>query len=311
MTRMFKRSLLVLVVVGVLLVAAVAFLWSPLLTLALQDQLRQLRDSGSRFGWKGAAVHGLQIGAEGFNIWIPIPVNRMPLPVNLEFQNLSFQPLVFDFIRGNGPSLQFAAEAYGGSISGSALSVMKNARLKAEIKDLDLGLHPQLQALGLRSALVNLSIDGVSKGPQELPDGELVVKVSKIDLPAFPANVTMFPLPPIKDGAISFRLLAEPMQMTLSDLNGSCDHGSITGRIRVNAPTQNQRGNMDGDLNVTLTDTGAKLVGQWLPVISNGVLTATTKSFRIRLTGVACQSSRGGPPEFRMSGMCVRPRFES
>ncbi len=281
-----------LVWVLVLLLLAGALLWG-VRNFLVSSTLERLRS--------GAATQGVvfSFGAQRTNLFtvtltdVRIDGVLRRFPITLRIDEISISPAWNSFFEGK-VGVELMARMYHGDIQGSASASWNgnSISLAATAERLEVSEHPMIQALGINRGQVSLFIPSLTSDPSGTT-GSFVLKVIRLGK----RSATKFPggsLGPITVPAFE-RINAEvkggirDRTFVVRPLEIESDFGSFKGNFAIedsgSPRTDTEAPLVSGRATAHLSSSGQQLIGQWLPVISNGTVTADVSRFEIHVSG--------------------------
>jgi type II secretion system protein N len=288
------------IVVTLLFVGALVALWPTILTLIFQTSLSKARSSGLRIAWQGVSASYLSARAGAIEVWIPgppieVPVasGRVTLPgpaLKVEINDLSIVVDPLSLIR-LAPRIQAEARLYGGDFSADIRNILGN-KVQGELKlqGVSLDKHPQIRALGFGGGAITIQATNLVFSPptQTLLEGNASVQLSSLSLPARPELALIFKGERLALDSLSTTLKLSQGALTIEQLELSTSLGGARGRGTIILPNPEHKVRIDSNATVSLTKDGAASLGQWLPLISNGALSAENQSFSVTSASTNC-----------------------
>jgi hypothetical protein len=231
-------------------------------------------------------------------------VRRVPLSLRIE--ELQLSPKLLALLSGTA-FLSVSAQLYRGSMNADLASSFDGSaiQIEAHAERLELSDHPMVRALGIERGQFSFTapkievIKGIPSGTFSL---ELVrfgkstntdvalPNLGTVTIPAFERLSAR-----LKGGIQNGKLIVRPFDV-------ESDFGKVGGNLsleRQSVPAASRQPSdteLNGRFDVTLTPSGSALIGQWLPVMSNGSLSAEHTRFEILVTGSSAK------PQVRMTG---------
>lgn len=309
----FRRVLIITVIAIVGFVALAPSVVQLVARHYINSAQVRLEEKGIKLSVSGLEGHLLGVTASSVEVWFPVRVGPrgFALPVGLSLSNVKASlGLAF------APRVRVLGDAYGGrfDVTIRNLQASEGPILLGQLEEIDLGAHPQLNALGLSRAVTSLTLEDTrvpfdertatqgelrviegrfSLSPKliELAGGDLeqiasLVKVREI------SNATLRAEGSMKDGVVSLR----PLSLTSS-------LGEISGQARGTVGNGRQAPSLSATLRITLSDETRHLQ-DWLPLLSQNTLSAETERFTANISSTPCESAT--VPTLRVGGMCLR-----
>lgn len=159
-------------------------------------------------------------------------------------------------------------------------------------RGIDLSQHPQINGLGVtagkisleefqaswrRGALVAASARLTLQGLEKPNQTSLPLRLGEGELPLLLPAVTGF------DGSV--RVLSDAQQLRFDELSSKSSLGEIAGGAALRRASHGNLSEITGEFKVHLSDQGARVFADWLPLLSNGTLTAQSRTFAVTLQG--------------------------
>jgi hypothetical protein len=114
------------------------------------------------------------------------------------------------------------------------------------------------------------------------------VQLSSLSLPARPELALIFKGERLALDSLSTTLKLSQGALTIEQLELSTSLGGASGRGTIILPNPEHKVRIDSNATVSLTKDGAASLGQWLPLISNGALSAENQSFSVTSASTNC-----------------------
>jgi len=306
-----RRLLLIALSIG----ATILLLAPSLIQLAANHYLPRLQDELERRGVRLSVVnisgHLFGVSADSVEVWFSIPAGprgqRIPAVLELQNASASLEPSLT-------PRIRLRSKAYNGSVDLSIGALTSAPRLQGNLREIDLGAHPQLHALGLTRAVATLEIQdipfsinpgssaraelNVSEGSFSLSPklleliGDAAQQVASLIKIDHVSNLNLRLLGVMEEGAFSVRPIKLDSSLAAAEgqLKGNFDNGR-------GEPT------LGGTMRVKLTEESNTLRG-WLPLLSENTVTSDASSFTVRFSSTSCVNA--SVPIARMGRLCVR-----
>lgn len=309
----YKR---LIVLVGLLLIGALSAWWVavPMLADSLLSSVRQNAASqGVVFSYRERIMSGLSLTL--YDVRIDGVVRRVPLSVRIDELNIT--PRLLALASGSA-SLNVSARLYRGSVNADVDSSFDGSQLQIEAtaERLEIAEHPMVRALGIERGQFSFNLpklELIRGRPTGTFDLELVRlgKSTATELPL--PNIGTITVPAFERLSARFKGGVQDRKFIVRPLDIHSDFGDIGGNLAFErlsasppptalpkAPQLPTGGTSDTEMNarleVTLTASGQALIGQWLPIISNGSLSAEHTRFEIQVSGPSAR------PQVRMTG---------
>jgi hypothetical protein len=297
--RTEKNRSRILVVVLITL-AAVAGLWPTAMTLLFQTALSNARTAGLRIAWQGVSASYLSAHASLIEVWLPGPPiqlsvgsGRVTLPgpaLKLEIADLSLSidPLSLFTL---APSVQATARLYGGELSAEARNVLsEKIEANFELQGVSLEKHPQIRSLGIGGGTVNVKASELlfSVPSQTIVKGDASIQVTSLSLPSRRELDLILKGERLTVQSLSTNLSLSQGSLSIKPIEFSTSLGSASGRATIGLPSGDRKVRIDADSTFSLSQSGLTSLGQWLPLVSNGVLTAESQRFGVTTATTNC-----------------------
>lgn len=250
-----------------------------------------------------AAVHGVRLTTRNLDIFpIGLRATEIEAFIVRALCSLTFGDVAVQ-LADLSPTFQFEGNAYGGRIEGTASKGWFSTALKGGVSavGIDLARHPQLNALGVaggtltgqlqelhidrakpktESSLFNVTIKGFTRpSPLTISPGQFGV----------PFGFTVPPIPPTDLAAAgSF----EHSRLVLQRMTLQTELGTATASGEV---PLSRDGNLTIEGVVSLSEVGSERLGAFLPLVSQGSVSADTTRIRVVARGTLAN------PTFRVS----------
>jgi len=220
-------------------------------------------------------------------------------PVSLKVDELTISPTWASLLSGKGEAA-FQGRLYRGTLEGRAYLLLSDGSgsASAVLDRLELSDYPLLGALGIDRGQLSLRVPSLSwkKGA---PTGTFeleVIKARKAVASTLPKGMAIpITIPAFERVDISAKGGLAPSGIVLRPLTVNCDFGELTGDLSASQRADSRALVLDGELETSLSESGGSLIGDWLPVISQGSLQKDVRKFTVHFSG---PSSR---PQIRMT----------
>lgn len=300
-----KVIILTLIALGVTLGAC----WPSFLRYAALRGLQQARSDGTNMTWNGLSAGFSSVGLDSFTIWIPGPrvKGSFALPVSLEMQQLSLA-LRPGSLLTLSPKVAFSTNLYGGTLEGEGETQGRGAEVTATIRDIEIGKHPQLSAVGVRGGVVNGAVQGLHLIPNGVDGGTFSLQLRQLEPPSIEALTTLLRTRDL--GTVDFDAEGEisALAARFATLRLSSLFGSVLGELTITNHLTPQP-SIKGSFEISLSEKGVSTIGPWLPLIPNAGLDATASAFAVSVTSVPCSAQHTGAAVMRLQFGCVKLGF--
>lgn len=302
---MRKVIILTLIALGVTLGAC----WPSVLRYAALRGLQQARSDGTKMTWNGLSAGFSSVGLDSLTLWIPGPrvKGSFALPVSLEMQQLSLA-LRPGSLLTLSPRVAFSTNLYGGALEGEGETRKGGALVTATLRDIELGKHPQLSAVGVRGGVVHGTVQDLHLIPSGVDGGSFSLQLRQLEPPSIEALTTLLRTRELGTIDIDAGGEVSPSAAQCDTLRLSSLFGSVVGELSVTNHLTPQP-SIKGSFEISLSEKGLSTLGPWLPLIPNAGLDATASAFAISVTSVPCSAQHGGSSVMRLQFGCVKLGF--
>jgi len=300
--RCKRISLLTLTAVAV----ALAISWPSILKYLAQEGLRDFSRQGNRISWSGLSASMLSVKLDSLSFWVPGPVIRGSVralvSVDTERATVSLIPSSIARLK---PTFSYALTLYGGSVSGTAAPLGKTPSITSLISGVQLGLHPQLAAAGLRGGHISGQIKDLMMEAGVPRSATFDLSVGQLTAPATPIGGLPLSGAVLGEIDISAKGTLNPDSLHLDRLSTSNDFGSVDGTLTVLSPFTDAP-TIQGELKVSLAEKGISAVGAWLPSLTDGAISSSDRPFMVKLATVPCSAGAPLRQQVPMRGGCLQ-----
>jgi hypothetical protein len=211
------------------------------------------------------------------------------IPLSLKVDELTLVPAWSALLRGNAEAT-LKGRLYRGTLDAQAsLSLGTGALLSSgTLERLELSEHPLLATLGIDRGQLTLVIpsfalkDRAPTGTFELT----IIKARKSFATTLTKGVPMpITIPAFERADLSLKGGLTPSGLILRPASLSCDFGSASGDLSAIPSPGSRSIELEGDFEVSITDAGGTLLGDWLPLLSQGTLNKESRSFGVHIEG--------------------------
>jgi hypothetical protein len=298
----YKRiSLLTFVAVAV----ALGISWPSILKYLAQEGLRDFSRTGSRISWSGLSTSMLSVKLDSLSFWVPGPLIRgnVRALVSVDTQSATVS-LIPSSIATLKPTFSYALKLYGGSVSGTAAPLGQAPSITSLISEVQLGLHPQLAATGLRGGHISGEIKDLLVEGGVPRSATFDLSVGQLTAPATPIGGLPISGAVLGEINLSATGTLNPESLHLKRLSTSTDFGSVDGTLTVVAPFTDAP-TIQGELKVSLAEKGISAVGAWLPSLTDGAISSSDRAFMVRIATVSCSASAPIGQQIPMKRGCL------
>ena len=306
MKRNVKQAALfattVLVITGILC-------WPPALKYLVQSSLQQARKDGNLISWSGLSTGIRSAALDSFSILIPGPRIKGPvkLPISVELQNLAVALKVSSLLSLH-PTAHYSTAMYGGSLAGEIQPFGRARVISARFENIELGMHPQLAAIGVRGGTVTgdlKDLEIISEGPQR---GTFSFNVRGAALPTVDVVKSLLRIDDV--GTLDLEAGGEisPDAVEVSTIRVGSMFGNIFGELRASHHLSNTP-SISAHFDVSLSEKGTTAFGSWLPFIPGARLDSSTTTFSVNAASVSCSTVGENTAALELGTGCVKLVF--
>ena len=251
-----------------------------------QYLISSARYNNIRLALEDTRLSGLGLIAPKVELFL----SKYLLSLELTELKLKLSPVDLFFL---SPVVSFSAESYNGEISGRLKSSLLKVQtgLELNLSNLDLSLHPQLQGFGISSGGLNATLTNFNTNSDGIQAGLISLNVSKLNKPqesSFYLPVSGLPMkisiPNFNDLSMSIALRFVPKTCYVEAFTSNSSLAVISGQGVLTTAKSHTWKIEDMEIIVNLSDTGLKFAGLYLPLVSAGRLSATSKDFSVRIS---------------------------
>jgi hypothetical protein len=308
-----RRLILILITLGV----TVFFLTPAIVQLAARHYINgaqtQLEKQGIKLSVSGIAGHRLGVTATSIDVWLPIKVGSRGarFPIGLEFRDVTAS-----LLPSLSPRVRVTGEAYGGKfdITISDLRKSTGPTLQAQIDRIDLGAHPQLNALGLSKAVASLTLEDTRIPFDQQPAARASLKINDASFSLSPRLlelmsgefqqvVSLLKIEEITEASIRMDGSTENGAFSLRPIELSSSLGAVSGQARGTFDNGRGEPSLTASLRVDLSN-GTSQLQNWLPLLSQNTLSSETKRFTTNVSSTSCANA--SVPTLRLGRLCLR-----
>ena len=287
-----KRALLILGMLIAVFVTAVATLdlsrFSPLFE---EWAIAQAAKNNVHLSF--GKTHPRLIGIECFDVNALIVLKRLGfLSLTVDSIDISSNLLDVALLQ---PSASIAATLYKGSLNGLVQGTLRGYPLRgsASLSNLRLEQHQQLAGFGIQSGSLSGSLEQFVWNQQNQPaTGTFQLRVKDLAKPQ-PSKLSLEPfgmpfnldIPAVTGVQAFLKGEAKADSVVVEDFNFSSSLGSGEGDGLIKLNARGSAIDITGKLDLHLSDAGVKLLGPYLPLVSQGSLSSTVNHFRLRISG--------------------------
>ncbi len=287
----------ILVYTVLLVPLAVLLLVPTLLEYAARTGLTRLRSSGLSISADNVRGFFPGIAADSVSVNVPIATGRrfpaaIPLLVPLENVRSSLKA---SLSRSLIPPIETTARLWNGDIKIVAYSTTAQTTLNGYINNLDLSTPPLFRSFGLLRGILNASLSNIKASPALPSSGDVTLDLSDISL-----STSTF-IPPI----LGLQLLEiyelktsgsfeEHRVINISSLSARSNLLSISGKGRARVNSSLQIDEFAGKFLITMDGSDSDKIRGWLPLVTNGRVSADRNSFACTLRPTSCRDKDPG-----------------
>lgn len=216
------------------------------------------------------------------------------LPIRIAIDRVTADSSLWELVKLDAP-LKVNAELYRGRFSfiGSAdISGTPRIQGNAQLRDVDLALHPGLKMLGLRSGVLDIDGNDLICDERGLLQSNFLFSVKNLSKP----GETKLPIP-TKDGIIPVTIPA--ITNVVAQVSGESNLSStifkeihlssslinLTGNGAITNGTRGSQATIRLDLSLELTEQGQKELGIFFALLTQNSELSTAKSMSLSITG--------------------------
>jgi len=299
---MSKRR--VLIVIVIILASVVIGLVPSALQLVAERELIKIKERGVRVqvqGITGFLVGVSAVSAEG---WLELPLAKgavRSFPVQLTAENVavSLQPRLNPF----RTSVKLSAAAYGGTLGANLTDLFATPHVSATIDGLDIGLHPQLRAIGIEQGSIRLSLTDHPLRPVWERDATYALDLTNLDLLPPSSIQQISGVSRLENGQASLRATIRKgggLTIDSGTFDSSLASGTLLGTAGITP--KGELVNVNATVRVNLDRDGSPKLAAWLPIITNQAVSNDAKSFVCNFRTTTCGSSGS----IRAGASCLR-----
>jgi hypothetical protein len=228
------------------------------------------------------------------------------VPLSLKVDELVILPSWSALVAGRGEA-SLKGRLYRGTLEARGVVALGSGEVSASalLERLELSEHPLLATLGIDRGQLTLEVpafsikEQVASGTFELN----IIKARKTFATTLNKGVPMpITIPAFERADLDLKGGLSPTGLILRPVSASCDFGSGEGdlsatfeRSKHSLELRGRSIELQGDFDITISEAGTPLLGDWLPLISQGSLKKDSKHFGLKIEG---PSSR---PQIRMT----------
>ena len=285
-----KRILIILGIAVLIICVGFLLVDSSLYGDYLAQRISRIaRSQGIILSLKEPRLSGLGVHAEKMNVFLP----KQFIQLNFTDAKARMRLIPLLTLKGAG---NITAKGYGGKWEADLYSDLDSTNVNADLSVLNVTLasHPQIEAFNLRGGSFtgdatdiiikdNIPVEGIIKfglkslkAPSPIVIGPALTGLPMdIKIPAFQSlNL---------DSEASFN--NGTLEISNAALAGSL--GSATGKGKIDLFGDKRKRKIDLTFRISLSNASKVEFGDWLPLISQGKVTADAKSFEIAVSGTA------------------------
>jgi hypothetical protein len=308
-----RRLLIILITLGVSVVLLAPAIVQLVARHYINDARAQLEKQGIRLSVTGITGQLLGVTASSIDLWLPVRVGTRGagFPIGLEFHDVSVS-----LLPSLRPRVRVTGEAYGGKFD-LILSDLRNSTgqtLQAQLDSIDLGTHPQLNALGLSKALTSLTLEDArvpfdqhtgARASLKIKDASFSFSPRLIELIGgeFQQVFSLLRIDEITEARIQVEGSTENGAFFLRPIELSSSLGDVSGQARGTFDNGRGQPSLTASLRVDLSNGTSKLQS-WLPLLSQNTLSSETTRFTTNVSSTSCANA--SVPTLRLGRLCLR-----
>ena len=311
-----RRLLIILTTLGVSVVLLAPAIVQLVARHYINDARAQLEKQGIRLSVTGITGQLLGVSASSIDLWLPVRVGDRGagFPIGLEFRDVSAS-----LLPSLHPRVRVTGEAYGGKFD-LTLSDLRNSTgptCQAQIDSIDLGAHPQLNALGLSKAVASLTLEdaripfdehAAARASLKIDDASLSLSPRLIGLIGgeFQQVASLLKIEDITEASVRVEGTTEHGAFSLRPIDFSSSLGAVSGQARGTFNNGRGEPSLTASLRVDLTN-GTSQLQNWLPLLSQNTLSSETTRFTTHVSSTSCANASA--PTLRLGRICLRSRL--
>jgi hypothetical protein len=243
---------------------------------------------------EGLRITAEEVSSEGLGVRIARLAGWLPnAPVSFEATNITVQPSLLSLLKLS-PSAIFSLRSYEGDISGEVTDLSSRPTLSVHLRDVHLQHHPQLMGLGITSGSLTGAVTGLTSDGNVPTSGQFEVTVNDLRAPRIPFVPSLFKGLDSLEHA-DLRVEGEIINATLNartvDLRSS--FGSMNAHLTCSLVAATPASPpCEAQASFTVADTAPQNLTAWLPLLSQGNLTAEVRAFSLTVRGEHCTKPR-------------------
>jgi hypothetical protein len=299
---MSKRSIILVLVI---ILASVAIGLVPsVLQLVAERGLIKIRERGVRVQVHGIAGFLIGVSADSAEGWAEVPlkngaIRSFPVQITVENAAISLRPRLNPF----HSSVELSAAAYGGKLGATLTELFATPHISAQIDGLDIGLHPQLRALGMEQGSIRLSLTDHPLRPVWERDATYALDLKNVDLLPPSSIQQISGVSRLENGQASLRATIRRgggLTIDSGTFDSSLASGTLLGSAGIT--TGGELTSVNATVRVNLDRDGSPKLAAWLPIITNQAVSSDAKSFVCNFRSANCGSSGS----IRVGAGCLR-----
>jgi hypothetical protein len=252
-----------------------------------QVAITQARSQGVTLSYKKSELGFRSFVARDVDIFIPSSF------LMVHAQEITLAPHLGSLFKLS-PRVSVKAKAYDGEINAEFVfsRELGLSPLSLKVERVNLGKHPQIEGLGFRSGILDISIPSIQARGFEDAVFAGTFSLSQADKPGstlLPARLLKLPfdvtVPEILNLNFVFEFDSQPSLITLNKIATSSSLATGSGRLLYQRENFSPAKNVEGEFKFVLSEEGVKFAGPVVALLSQGALDSTAKAFRVSLHG--------------------------
>ena len=312
-----KRRVFQALGIGFVAVIGAAILsWPTILAYLAGSGLRTVREQGVQLSWAGLESSWNGVSLESLTTTLPGPKipegagifsgGNIPIPIEVHKPSARLRP---SSILTLNPQLIFSASLYGGNAIGDASSLFGDPYIRGIISEVRLDQHPLIAATGVQGAVLTAKSDGIIV-PRSgaLPQGKVTFELTEISPPPSPMLRTLTKVENVGPIDAGGHALLSGDTVTFKELSISCPFLALKGESTIR-DVSSRSPSLTGNFLVTLSRAGIDAFGNWLAVLTDGVIPNNSGSFRLQISTKSCPLLAPGKRRISFGTQCLDITF--
>jgi|GEM_PF-2775037 len=285
-----RRFIIALLVVAV---SVAIGLVPSILQFVAERELIKLKDRGIRVQVQGVSGFLIGVSATSAEVWVEIPVRSgairsFPLQVSVENASVSLRPRLNPL----QTAAEFSAAAYSGSVGVTLTNLLASPRITANVEGLDIGLHPQLRALGIEQGALSVQVTEHPLGPVWESDATYALEIKDLSVLPSSSIQQISGVSRLEGGKASLKATIKKggnLKIDSGSFDSSLASGTLLGSAVIDP--KGDITNINGTIRVNLDRDGSSKLAAWLPILTNQTVSSEASSFVCSFRSATCGSS--------------------